>query len=152
MTSNNQQPNGEAALEAKPMPERLVPAQRAMLALAEHFHRKGVVVRIPRLKDEPENIMWVGMQRVLVRALMQSFTCAADWPYHKGFIFVANDRATVDRAGDTIGAYAAVSGDLKYAAVVRLSTRPRWIDQGAYACPLEHVEWIKLMNREALGE
>lgn len=134
-------------------PERLAAPSRAMLALAEHFHRKGVAVDIPRLKDDPENVMKVGNQMILVRSLRQNFSGIADWPYHKGFMFVANRKATVDEAGDRIGAFAAVSGDLKCAAVVRLKTREHWTTEyGTYACPLQYVEWIKLLNKEALGE
>lgn len=134
----------------------LATVMKAMTALTIHFHLRGAIVEIPRLKapdcDEPENLMIVGGQRILVRALQQSFTGAQDWPYHKGYIYVANTRAIVDTLGDKLGAYASVSGDLKYAAVVRSKTREHWIDEGAYACPLEHVEWIKLLNKEALGE
>lgn len=128
---------------------------RAMMALTEHFHRKGATVEIPRLReakgDDPENLMIVGGSRILVRALQQNFTGPQDWPYHKGYIYVANTRAMVDRLGESLGAYASVSGNLKCAAVVRSKTREHWIDEGAYACPLEHVEWITLLNKEALG-
>jgi hypothetical protein len=152
-----------------PVDPRIALSSRAMFAMAEHFHQKGAKVTdvkqmLPPSKPERAahlergNIMLINDRKVSVRAIDAVFAGAGDWPW--GQQCFVESRAEFER--NPCGLYVSVSKDLRHAAVVKAGTRTKWfpVQRLAHAdaqmewflvCPVEHVEFVQLLSKEASG-
>jgi len=137
-------------------------SESAVFTVAEHLHLAGYPVRINvfpitdrsnRQESYHDNGDLEISQRIEVKRLSYQFTSADNWPFAD---FLIVDAKHFERTRPVPFAYWSLNPEGTHAAIVRVSTRPKWFikkhtdrrygdySQDSYACHLDCVKFIQL--------